>query len=232
MVGRFALVALVGLASVVARGADNELTEQEKKEGWILLFDGKSVDGWVAAAGKPINAGNVKDGAFNSFKSGGYVPYYDKRKFGDFVLSLDFKVSKGCNSGVFFRVADPKDPVQTGFEIQVMDSFGKPKLGKHEMGALYDAQEAAKNASKPVGEWQHMEVTVVGNKVKVVLNGETVNEADLDRWTQANKNPDGSKNKFKTPLKEMAKEGYIGVQDHGHDCWYKNVKVKPIKKGD
>src|SRR5215211_3862436 len=131
------LLAILLLLSPVARAADNELTDQEKKDGWILLFDGKSNDGWVSdKTGQPINPANIKDGEFNSFKSGGYVPYYNKQKFSDFVLSLDVKVSKGCNSGVFFRVANPKDPVQTGFEIQVMDSFGKEKLGKHEMGAL------------------------------------------------------------------------------------------------
>jgi hypothetical protein len=130
---------------------------------------------------------------------------------------------------VFFRVTDPKDPVQSGFEIQVMDSLGR-KPSKHDNGALYDAQEPSKNASKAAGEWQHMEITVVGNKVKVVLNGQTVNEADLDKWTQAEKNPDGTKNKFKTALKDMAKEGYVGLQDHGHDCWYKNIKVKELGK--
>lgn len=224
------IVALTLLLSPLSLAADNELSEQEKKDGWVLLFDGKSSDGWVSdKSGQPVNAANIKDGEFNSFKSGGYVPYYSKQKFSDFTVAMDFKVSKGCNSGVFIRVADPKNPVQTGFEIQVMDSFGKPKLGKHEMGALYDAQEPAANASKPVGEWQHIEITAKGNAITVVLNGQTVTTADLDKWTEANKNPDGSKNKFKTPLKDMAREGYVGVQDHGHDCWYKNIKVKPLK---
>lgn len=225
---RVTWVLMLVAGALVARAGDNELSEQEKKDGWILLFDGKSMEGWQGKDGTPVNDANVKEGTFNTMKNnGGYVPVYAKRKFSDFVLALDFKVSKGCNSGVFFRVTDPKDPVQTGFEIQVFDSFGR-KVSKHEMGALYDAQEPSKNASKPAGEWQHMEITAVGNKVKVVLNGETVNEADLDRWTQAEKNPDGTKNKFKTALKDMAKEGYIGLQDHGHDCWFKNIKVKVI----
>ena len=226
---RVACAFVLLVVAVAAQAGDNELSEQEKKDGWILLFDGKSMDGWVGKDGQAVNSDNVKDGAFNTFKNnGGYVPVYGRRKFSDFVLSLDFKISKACNSGVFFRVTDPKDPVQSGFEIQILDSAGKTKIGKHDMGALYDAQEPSKNAAKPAGEWQHMEIAARGNKIEVVLNGERVVEADLDRWTEAGKNPDGTKNKYKTAYKEMAKEGYIGLQDHLSDCWFKNIKIKPL----
>lgn len=223
-----AMLAAIILGAATVRAADNELTEQEKKDGWILLFDGKSWDGW-SAAGKKLNDANVKDGTLNTLKSGGYVAFYDKQKFGDFTVAMDFKVSPKCNSGIFIRVADPKNPVQTGFEIQVMDSFGKEKMTKHECGALYDAMEPSANAVKKAGEWNHIEITFKGNKVQVVLNDQKVVDADLDKWTEVGKNPDGTKNKYKTAYKDMAKEGYIGMQDHGHDCWYKNVKVKPLK---
>lgn len=215
----------------LARAADNQLTDQEKADGWVRLFDGKSAEGWVNdRGGAPVPAAAVEDGAFNPHKVGKtYVPYYAKQKFGDFTLALDFKVSKGCNSGVFVRVADPKNPVQTGFEIQVMDSAGKDKPGKHDMGALYDAREPSKNAAKPAGEWQHLEITAKGNTIQVVLNGEKIVDANLDQWTEAGKNPDGTKNKYKTAYKDMAREGYIGLQDHGKDVWYKNVKVKVLK---
>jgi hypothetical protein len=127
---RVALVFVLSIGAVVARAGDNELSDSEKKDGWILLFDGKSMDGWVGKDGQAVNSDNVKDGAFNTFKNnGGYVPVYGRRKFSDFVLSLDFKISKDCNSGVFFRVTDPKDPVQSGFEIQILDSAGKTKVG-------------------------------------------------------------------------------------------------------
>jgi len=218
-------------AAQFSLAADNELTDQEKQEGWVLLFDGKTADGWVNdKSGQPAPAAAVEEGAINPKKVGkAYVPYFSKQKFGDFVLAMDFKVSKGCNSGIFIRVANPKDPVQSGFEIQVMDSHGKEKLGKHEMGALYDAQAASKNASKPAGEWQHIEITAKGDLITVVLNGEKVNEADLSKWTEAGKNPDGSKNKYKLAYKDMPQAGYIGMQDHGQDAWYKNIKVKEIK---
>ncbi len=227
-----AMAVLAMVWTYAARAADNELTDQEKADGWVLLFDGKSMDGWVNdKTGQPAPNEAAAEGSFNSHKIGNkaYVPYNSKQKYGDFVLALDFKVSKGCNSGVFIRLANPKDPVMTGFEIQVFDSFGKEKPDKHDMGALYDALEPSKNACKPAGEWQHLEITAKGNRITVVQNGQQIVDADLDKWTEAGKNPDGTKNKYKTAYKDMAKEGYIGVQDHGHDCWYKNVKVKVLK---
>jgi hypothetical protein len=233
MFGRaFRLAFVVALVlSAQLRAGDNELSEAEKKAGWVLLFDGKSMEGWKVGE-DAIPAENVKDGTFNPFKMGGgrklYVAHYEAKKFGDFVLALDFKVSKECNSGVFFRMTDPKEPVQSGFEIQIFDSAGKTKVGKHDCGALYDAQEPSKNAARPAGEWQHMEITARQNRVQVELNGERVVDADLDRWTEAGKNPDGTKNKYKTAYKEMARRGYIGLQDHLSDCWFKNLKIREL----
>src|SRR5688500_5528836 len=92
---RIALIVAAFLTVRIVRAADNPLTDAEKADGWMLLFDGKNLDGWQNANGKPMNAAAVQDGAFNPHLSGSYVPYYAKQKFGDFVLSLDFKVSKG-----------------------------------------------------------------------------------------------------------------------------------------
>ena len=130
-----------------------------------------------------------------------------------------------CNSGVFFRT-DPKNPVQGGFEIQIMDTHGKAKPGKHDCGALYDALAPSANAAKPAGEWNHMKLTVNGASVKVVLNGIEVIDADLDQWTTARKNPDGSRNKFRTSLKELPRTGSVGLQYHGHPVWFRNIVLK------
>ncbi|HEY7118055.1 MAG TPA: DUF1080 domain-containing protein [Tepidisphaeraceae bacterium] len=225
------LVILLVLAHL-ARGADNELTPQEKADGWLLLFDGRSMDGWRIGE-DPIPAANVKDGAFNPRNMAGgrklYVCDYTARKFADFVLALDFKITPKCNSGVFFRVTDPADPVQSGFEIQIYDSGGKAKVGKHDSGALYDAREPSANAARPAGEWQHVEITAKGAKIEVVLNGRKVMDANLDDWKEAGKNPDGTANKFKSALKDMPRSGYVGLQDHLSDLWFKNVKIKPLK---
>src|SRR5439155_22976240 len=81
--------------------ADNALSQREKENGWILLFDGKTQDGWMTSGGQPSKT-PVEDGSINPHKCGGYMMVH-KEKWGDFVLSLDFKISKGCNSGVFIR---------------------------------------------------------------------------------------------------------------------------------
>lgn len=217
---------LTVLACVLA--GDNELTEEEKSAGWVLLFDGKSTDGWMNNKnGGDVPASNVEEASLNPFKSGAYV-VMTKEKYGDFVLSCDFKVSKGCNSGIFIRTGNPKNPVQTGIEIQVLDSAGKSKPGKHDCGAIYDVVPPSANPVKPAGEWNTMVITAKGPSLKVVLNGETVAEMDMDRWTEAGKNPDGSKNKFKTAYKDMPREGHLGFQDHGKPVWFKNIKLKKL----
>ncbi len=210
-----------------APAADNELSEREKRDGWVLLFDGRSPEGWVSG-GKPLAAGNVRDGAINAHKTGAYVTYHQDT-FSDFVLSCDFKLTKGGNSGIFLRVGDQADPVQTGLEIQLFDSAGREKPGKHDCGAVYDAAAPSVNAAKPAGEWNHIEITAQASHVRVVLNGTPVVEMDLDRWSEPGKNPDGTKNKFKTALKDMPREGYIGLQDHNSPVLFRNIKVKRLK---
>ena len=210
------------LVLMLLAAGDNELTEQEKKDGWTLLFDGKSSDGWVG-----LKPANIEEGMINPFKSGNYVTC-TKERYGDFILSCDFKVSAGCNSGIFIRTGDPKDPVQTGIEIQILDSAGKEKPSRHDCGAIYDLVAPSKNTMKPAGEWNHIDITCDKNKIKVALNGESIADMDLDQWTEAGKNPDGSKNKFKKALKEFPREGQLGLQDHGQPAWFKNLKLKKL----
>lgn len=195
--------------------------EAEKKEAKaITLFDGKNLDAWTFKKDGWV----IEDGAMSLVKGGGYI--WSKETYGDFELELEFKVSKGCNSGVFFRT-DPKNPVNGGFEIQVMDSAGK-KPDKHSAGALYDARPADKTTVKPAGEWNTFKLICKGPMVTVYMNGEKVNEANLDEWKDASKNPDGSKNKFPTALKDLPRTGHIGFQDHGQPVWYRNVTIKPL----
>lgn len=198
------------------------------EEGVTVLFDGKNLDAWTqkATGGWTIDA----DGALAWQKGCGYI--WTKEQFGNFVLDLDFKVSKGANSGLFIRTAKPGDPVQTGIEVQILDSAGQEKPGKHACCAIYDVLAPSKNAEKPVGEWNHATVTCNDNKIEVVLNGQKVIDMDLDQWTEAGLNPDGSKNKFKTAYKDMPRKGFIGFQDHGNAVWYKNITIKvlPEKK--
>jgi hypothetical protein len=187
------------------------------------LFNGTDFTGWQTADGKPVPKGwVVKDGAMCREAPAGDI--WTKQRYGDFVLELEFKASG--NSGVFIRTDNPKDNVQTGIEIQVDVPAAKP--GKHSVGALYDLVPPTKDNTKK-GEWNSMRVTVKGSHITVEINGEKVNEMDLDKWTEGGKNPDGSKNKFKTALKDFKREGYIGLQEHGSNVCYRNIKLTPLK---
>ena len=95
------LIQALDLGPHTAKKPDNALTSEEKKDGWILLFDGKSLDGWQTSSGQPSKV-PVEDGCINPHGSGGYMMIHQKT-WANFVLSLDFKISKGCNSGVFIR---------------------------------------------------------------------------------------------------------------------------------
>jgi hypothetical protein len=220
--------ALVLMFAFFAAAADNELTPQEKAEGWMLMFDGKTPAGWMCGD-KPMADKQVQDGMLNVAKQGAYISHFNQ-KFGDFHFSCDYKFDKGCNSGIFLRVAKPGDSgIGRGFEVQVFDSYGKQKAPDvHDCGSLYELKAPTKNMIKPAGEWNHCEVRCEGSKVKVWLNGEQVIDADFNDWTQPNKNPDGSKHKFKWAFKDAPREGYIGLSDHGHNCWYKNIKIKKL----
>ncbi len=180
-----------------------------------------SLDHWTFKPGGWI----VEDGTLALQNKGGYL--WSKEAYGDFELCLEFKVSKGCNSGVFFR-SNPKDPVQGGFEIQILDSYGKT-AGKHDCGALYDTFPPLVNAVKAPGEWNTFKLVCKGPKITAQINGQTTVDANIDDWKEPNKNPDGSPNKFKKALKDLPRVGHIGFQDHGHPVWYRNITIKPLK---
>jgi hypothetical protein len=208
---------------------DNTLSPQEKAAGWILLFDGKSLNGWTTDKKEPSKV-PVEDGCINPHKCGGYMMIHEKQ-WGDLVLSLDFRISKGCNSGVFVRTY-PLTPVPgwdvgyNGIEMQVLDST---TAGMHDTGAIYDLVKPAKNAMNPAGQWNHAVITCDRNIITVELNGEKVTRMDLDEWTEPGKRPDGSEHKFTgLVFKERPRRGYIGLQDHGSPCWYKNIKLLPL----
>lgn len=225
-----ALVAVL-IASSRARAGDNELTDQEKKEGWVLMFDGKTAKGWMSGT-KPMPDKQVEDGTLNTKDQGAYVSHFD-RKFSDFHFKCEYKFDKTCNSGIFVRISKPGDGgIGRGFEVQVIDSFGQPPT-VHNCGALYLLKAPTKQMVKPAGEWNHCEIRCEGPLVKVWLNGEQIIDVNLDDWKEPNKNPDGTKHKFKWAFKDSPREGYIGLSFHdkNKNCWYRNLKVLDLKAG-
>ncbi|MCX8052406.1 MAG: DUF1080 domain-containing protein [Armatimonadetes bacterium] len=205
---------------------DNVLTAQEKAEGWKLLFDGKTMKGWgctdQATEGWSIENGTIH---YNG-KGHGYL--YTKERFGDFELKIDFMVDKGANSGIFFRLDKPSDPVQTGIEMQILDSADVEKPGKHHCGAIYDVLEPSENAMKPAFQWNTVLIRCRGPIITITMNGKQIINMDLDKYTEPNKNIDGTPNKFSTAYKDMPREGHIGLQPHGDKVWFKNLKVRRL----
>jgi 3-keto-disaccharide hydrolase len=217
-------IAIAFFVEATAFAADNELTAAEKADGWRLLFDGKTTKGWENDNKKPLKA-KVEDGTLNPHGSGGYIVVYDK-PFGDFVFQCDVKLDKPeCNSGIFVRTGDLKDPVQTGLEVQLITD---KTADVHGFGALYDLVAPSKNASHGPGKWDTVEIRCVGPKISVTVNGENVASLKCDEWSEPGKRPDGTTTKFKKAVRDFPRKGYIGLQDHGHNAWFKNIKVRQL----
>jgi 3-keto-disaccharide hydrolase len=188
-------------------------------DGWRVLFNGKDLSGWRGAGDKPGAGWVVENGTLIRKARSGDL--WTRDRFGDFVLELEFR-TKG-NSGILFRKQNPKSNAKDRLEIQLLPPVAKPN--KHSCGALYDCLAPVKEACKK-DDWNRLTLTSTANRVTVVLNGEKVLDADLTRWPQAGKNPDGTKNKFKTSLKDFPREGHIGFQDHGAEVHFRSIRIK------
>jgi hypothetical protein len=221
--GTTVALALVAACLVAAPGFAGEGGPKPDAQGWIALFDGKTLDAWQKP---PAEKWKIEDGVLTWQKGCGNI--WTKEKYGDFILDLEFKVGANSNSGVFLRSPEgEKNWLNGSIEIQVA-SPAKGKPGKHDTGAIYDCLAPSEAAEKPAGEWNRMVITAKGNSIQIELNGKKIIDADLNQWAEAGKNPDGSKNKFKTAYKDMAKVGHLGLQDHGQAVWYRNIKIKPL----
>jgi hypothetical protein len=225
------LVVVVLLSATCGRGVagENELTPDEKQAGWILLFDGKTTDGWMDSKENAVAASHVKDGTLNPHPCNYMLIHKEVRD--NFRLSLDFKISPKCNSGIFIRTfplkpREGKDIGFNGIEVAVDDTTTS---GFHDTGAIYDLVQPTKNAMKPAGEWNHMLITCDRNLISVEINEAEVSRMDLDQWTTANKRPDGTDHKFDVAYKDHPRKGYLGLQDHGSDVWYRNIKLLKLK---
>jgi hypothetical protein len=192
-----------------------------KPGGWRPLIADDLSDCVLAPGGW-----TMVEGVFSP-KEGGDI--WTKARYGDFVLDLEFKLEKNTNSGVFVRTGSIEEWLHTAIEVQVLDSYGKKEVGREDCGAIFDCLAPRVNAVRPPGEWNRYTITCRGNMITVVLNGERIIEMDLNRWTEAHKNPDGTPNKFNTAYKDMPRSGHLGLQYHGHPVWYRNAKILPLQ---
>jgi hypothetical protein len=232
----------------IGKGADtamavvdtiNSLTPQEQSEGWILMFDGKTTTGWRGydTTVFPDSGWVVEDGTLRCIGSGmgeaggkGGDILYDK-KFKDFDLKLEWKIDTGGNSGIFYLGQEiPGEPVwKSACEMQVLDNERHPDArlgvdGNRMAGSLYDLIPAVPQNSKPAGQWNTAEILVYQGTVVHWQNGEKVLEyhigtPDWDKMIKASKFKD-------FPEFGKYKEGYVALQDHGNNVWYRGIKIK------
>lgn len=155
---------------------------------------------------------------------------WTRESYGDFILDLEFKVGKDANSGVFLRTGDIND-VLTAIEVQIHETTDGTPKGM--VGAIYDVQAPSQDVSRPAGEWNRYTITCKGSLINVVFNGTQVINMDLNDWTEPHKNPDGTRNKFSTALKDYAREGPIGFQgihgEAGQPVFFRNLKIKVLE---
>jgi Domain of Unknown Function (DUF1080) len=191
-------------------------TAHADDEEFVSLFNRKDLTGWQTTGNWVVEEGvdiTLKPRAGES----GWKRYNDylttARTYRDFVLDLEFKFEANGNSGVFLRVGDLKDHVNSGMEVQILDTHGKENVGHHDCGGLIKTQGPTKNMVKPAGEWNRYTITMKGTHLTVILNGEQILNLDLSQ----------------SAMKDRPAEGYISFQDEGKPVWYRNVRIKELK---
>ena len=219
----------------------NKLTEEEKTDGWVLLFNGSDFSGWRQCNGTemPLNW-VIEDDAMKVFTGEGRKPgegangdiLFGDQKFKDFELSIDWKASKMANSGIFFNIREVpgKEIYYAAPEIQVLDNVDATdnKVDSHLAGSLYDMIAADPKTVNPAGEWNTIVISVQNGSVTHTQNGVKVVAYTLwtPEWDELVAN---SKFKdFPGFTEGISKEGYIGLQDHGYAVWFRNIKIREL----
>jgi hypothetical protein len=229
------LTARAASAQVPAAAALNELTAAEKKAGWVLLFNGKNLDGWRGYKKADANGTrwSVEDGVLtlkpsNGQDTHGSLDIVSTGTYEQFELAWEWRISPGGNSGVKYFVLEDRDAA-IGHEYQLIDDERHPdaKVGpKRQTAAFYDVLAAANRPLKPAGEWNQSRVLVKGNTVEHWLNGTKVLTYELG-------SPALKAAIAQSKFKDVDRFGklhkaHILLQDHGNAVWFRNVKIRPL----
>lgn len=219
-------------------GNTETLTDELQADGWVMLFDGKSLNGWKIYKDRPNNTWEVSNGYLHckpvDEKAQGSG---DKRsdlmsiaEFSDFELMFDWNIAAGGNSGVMFRVTEEyEQPYFSGPEFQLIDDTGYPGKLKDSQttGANYDVHAPAPKKLNPAGSWNSGKIVVKGNHVEHWVNGQKVVEYDLGSpdWTKR-----VAASKWKdTPGYAKAPKGHIDFQDHGSEIWFRHIMIRELR---
>jgi Domain of Unknown Function (DUF1080) len=214
------LVALILCADVSGGIADNQLTPEERREGFQLLFDGTSLTNWHAIPlGERPGAWRARDGLL------GYEPgdswLASDATYGDFVLRLDYRTGPDSDSGIFLRAAPEGYPSFTGMEIEIKDDpDGAPSPRSNT--SLYGAAAPIRNATRGAGAWNAVDIAMLGRRLTAVWNGVKIHEIDLDDPAYAGA--------VRGPLSARARVGHIGFQAHltGAPVEFRNIRIKAL----
>lgn len=219
--------------------ADSTETTASTDSEWVYLFDGTSLDGWRAFNGDTLPQNwIIEDGTLKSLGQGGGLGgdiVYAEKEYGEFELALEWKISEGGNSGVFYHIVEDEkyhSPYENAPEYQVIDDIGFPQelAVWQQLGADYGMYVAdsvkKKDLVKKAGEWNTSRIKFTNEKAEYFLNGEKMLE--FEPWSA-----DWEKRKTEGKWKDypdygIAKTGLIGLQDHGSFIWFKNIKIKEL----
>jgi glucose/arabinose dehydrogenase len=217
------LLALLAPASSLSAADPNTLSELERKLGWRLLFDGKTLDGWRNYRKQaPSNGWQVIDGELvRAKKRAGTL--ITKAQFGSFELVLEYKISRAGNSGIMFHATEEYDTAwKSGPEVQLLDNGAHPDTQLS--GWIYDLYSAGQDATRPAGEWNEVRILVIPDQCHTSVNGVTYARfvKGSDQW-----NKKVARSKFaRYPNFGKATRGHIGLQDHGDEVAFRNIKIR------
>ena len=208
-----------GAGPFEVRWRDIELREIRSGDaGWAKLYNEKNLSGWSTTGNWLVEKDGVlairpRKGEKGWQRYGAYL--WSERQYADFILDLEYAYPEGGNSGVYFRVADRANPVNTGIEAQILDSSKKEgAMTPHDHGGIISTVGASRNMSRKPGEWNRMIVTVRGPHLTVDLNGANIVDTQLDE----------------SAVKDRPAQGYIGLQDHGepNDLRFRRIWLKEL----
>jgi len=250
------LIALAGVSCSTTCGqksgtAPNTLSRQEQADGWKLLWDGQTPDGWRSAKAEnfPLHGWTMRDGVLTVHENGGEESagggdIITRKRYANFELTADFKITPGANSGIKIFVQPNLSPVDKktgrptgtgsaiGMEFQILDDLRHPdaKLGRdgdRTLGSLYDLIPAPKDKKVlPVGAWNHARILSQGKHVEFWLNGEKT--VEFERGSAVFRAAvEASKFKNIPDFGEWA-DGHILLQDHGNEAAFRNLKLRVL----
>ena len=220
---------LVALTCCLVSAVAVSLAARADTSGWRPLFDGKTLKGWHGYKKSEPPAGwKVEDGMLVRTAEGGDI--ITDEDFGDFELSLEWKISEGGNSGIFYRALESTQLIwHNAPEYQILDNT-KHKDGQNPMtsaGACYALYAPSKDVTKPVGQWNETRIVARGKHVEHWLNGTRLLEYEIGTqdW---NTRVAASKFKAYPGFSEQGK-GRIGLQDHESLVWYRNIRIRELR---